>query len=451
MKSALIVLAIFVSSLAAIGQSNGHTSAKKIPKLNKNNFKWVATYPPPRRYDHALYNEAISLNIFDGFFIPIWQDSTIFENKVGTLTKVKYSSVAQTFFVTDNFWNDPANPMFIGKGPIYKYNSYQVDSVRLMGFYLKGKKADPAIVDTLLISVAYQPDSDKVFREITASSWLAPFLPSGKDTLFATAPTNVDSIQKMTLSNPISASNIVFKVPLVDSMRLLALPSPLLFQEFSFKLPSPLLIPCCKNVVSVSYTFKSGDVWLPNVDTIDNFHHFMPAFLYPKASATSSDTTHQTHNYYKGDHSMSSLMDSKNPTNYTPTVILGAQEDSVNWKAHFLWNSITVFSYNWPHVDEWIEDSLAIGNVDLIKSVKAFPNPVNDELHFSIITTQSMDCSILVCNVFGQLMVEYKLNNLIAGKEQDVTFNTKQWLEGVYFYKIVNNGHLLSDGKFVKN
>ncbi|MCC6185681.1 MAG: T9SS type A sorting domain-containing protein [Chitinophagaceae bacterium] len=451
MKRSIMMLLLVAISFVAKAQKS---TVPAVPKLLTGQgitekFKWVAYYPPARRYDLSLYNTAISVKTFEVEYVPLWQDSTMLRLKAGAAEQVKYSSVAQTFFVADSFWNDSSNPLFMGWTPVYGYYNYQVDSVHLMGYYLRGARASATIVDTLLVSVAYQPASNTLYHTASADARLAPYLPTGKDTLYATAPTNVDTALRMALPDPTSAAGIVFKVPLTDAMRVAAVGTGFI-PEFSFKLPSPLLVPCCNNIVVVSYTFVSGDTWLPNTDTIDNFHHFLPAFVYPKAGATGSDAARQTYSYYAGDHSMSSVMDAKRPTHYTPTILLGAQEDSAQWKAHYLANSISVFSDKWPIIHEWVEDSLAIGNLSMIEKVKVYPNPTSDDVHFAITTKQNISCSLLLTNVLGQQVAERSIGNVVAGKIETLTINLASCSKGVYFYKIVSGGKAIYQGKLVK-
>lgn len=233
-----IILLSAVGALAAFGASaqsaNSPVNVKagrgvdaSIPAITlpSTGSALKTTAPGFRRYDHQEYAASISTTTFQGISVPIWQDSTVRVGYTGGIGSINFTSVAQSFYPFDALWNDAANPNFLGKIAVTATNSYQVDSVRLLGYYLLGNLTGGTMatqVDTLEISVATQPAGNTYYWRGSVSSWALPYLPSGKDTLFCSTPINVDSIRKSALSNPTTSPRQTWKVPLTPAMRISA-------------------------------------------------------------------------------------------------------------------------------------------------------------------------------------------------------------------------------------
>ncbi|MCC6186370.1 MAG: hypothetical protein IT256_04380, partial [Chitinophagaceae bacterium] len=202
-----IILLSVVGALGAFGASaqyaNSAVNVKavrgveaSIPTvtLPKTGTTMKTTAAGFRRYDHQEYAASISTTTFQGSSVPIWQDSSIRVNYTGGLGSINFSSVSQVFYPFDNLWNDAANPNFLGQIAVTATNSYQVDSVRLDAFYLLGNLTTAGMstqVDTLEISVASQPAGNAYYWRGSVSSWALPYLPSGRDTLWASTAINV--------------------------------------------------------------------------------------------------------------------------------------------------------------------------------------------------------------------------------------------------------------------
>jgi hypothetical protein len=392
-----------------------------------------------RNYDYSAYAESISTTAFQGWSVPIWQDSTIRQNFTSGLGAIDYSSVAQSYFPMDYLWNDVANPNFVGKIKVTNTNSYVVDSVSILGFYLIGTKASVDIVDTLVISVAHQPATNWVGWFRATSAWASAYLPTGKDTLKTTPPIMVDSVQRMALCNPSTIANVVIKMPLTAAMRI-SLTSTSVFQGFSAKVPGTFTVPA-GNAVVVSYTFRSGDTWAKNVDTITERHHFRAGFAYPGTGGSSPVSKKQTYEYYKGNRGMSSLMMAKNPNSFTATVAQGAVNDTTQWFSQFLLGSISVYC---PSCYVPIECDLSEKEHQLFSRVNAFPNPSSAQLSIPFTVKEKGIVSVSLFNMMGQVVARQNLN-VQAGQENLAIFNTSNLASGVYLYALEADGQRFSD------
>jgi hypothetical protein len=392
------------------------------------------TAPGYRRYDHSVYSESISTTAFQGRSVPIWQDTTIRQNFTSGLGTINYCSVAQSFFPMDDFWNDVVNPNFVGLPKVTITNSYVVDSVRILGFYLIGTKGGAAVVDTLVVSVAHQPSSNWVGWLRSTSAWAVPYLPTGKDTLKTTPPTIVDSVKRMALCNPSTTANVVIKIPL-NSTRRISAASATTFQEFTAKVPGTFTVPA-GNAVVVSYTFRSGDTWSKNVDTVTERHHFRAGFSYPGTGGSAPVSEKQTYKYYSGDRSMSSMMFATDSNSYTATVVIGAINDPTRWFSQYLLNSITISCASC--------DRVSIKEHQLFSRVNAFPNPANEQLSIPFTVKEKGMVSVSLFNMMGQVVARQNLN-VQAGQENLAIFNTSNLASGVYLYALEADGQRFSD------
>ncbi|MCC6186369.1 MAG: T9SS type A sorting domain-containing protein [Chitinophagaceae bacterium] len=378
-----------------------------------------------RRYDYQEYAASISTTTFQGRSVPIWQDTTIRQNFTSGLGTINYCSVAQSLFPMDNFWNDPANPNFAGLVAVTNTTAYIVDSVRILGFYIMGNKGGAGIVDTLVVSVGSQPASNWVGWLGSTSSWAVPYLPSGKDTLKTTPPTIVDSVKRMALCNPSTTPNAVVKIPLTAAMRI-PLSTASTFQEFTAAIPGGFNVPA-GNAVVISYTFRSGDTWVKNSDTITERHHFRAGFAYPGTTTTSEK---QKYTYYDGDRNMSSLMFAVDSNSYLASVVIGAVNDPTRWFNQYLLNSITV---SCPAC------TLSIGEASVIEQAKVYPNPANTELNIPFTSKEKTKVTVALSNMIGQTLATQTID-ANAGQANNVRFNTSLLQSGIYVYTIEANG-----------
>lgn len=389
-----------------------------------------------RSYSHADYIEAISTATMNSWSTPIWQDTTIRQNFTSGLGTINYSSVSQIIFPFDNFWNDPLNPNFNGKIKVTKTNTYNVDSVSILGLYVQGNSpGSSAKPDSLLISVASQPAGAKWIPRGSTSSWALPYLPSGKDTFYGVSPFVVDSAKRFVMSSPTTTAKVTWTVALSAAQRK-RIDTATVYSEFSYKLPSSLTVPA-GNVVVVSYTFKSGDSWVKNVDTITQHHHFRAAFGY---LGTSTAADKQLYNWYGGDHNMSGMMFSTDTSDYWPTVYIGAWNTPASFFNHYLLNTVTLSCASCALVT-----NTGINENTLVSSVNAYPNPSSETIAVELSVKEKANVTVSVSNMLGQVIATQNMGAMNAGQKTTATFNTSALAAGVYLYTVEADGQRVTN------
>lgn len=416
----------------------GHAGTTIAPK-NKN---MKTTAPGTRNYDHQAYVESISSPMSGTSYI-LWHDSTVRQNFTSGLGTVNFSSVAQAIAPFDDLWNDPSNPNFLGQIKVTSTDDYVVDSVNITGFYAAASGSNPAyasasIVDTLIISVAYQPVNIYWFWRKATSSWVSTY--TTKDTLKWHSPVNVDSITRYAKSYPFTGtSNVMWKQPLKQSDREI-LSSTSTFKTFSYKLPSPLTVPA-GNVAVVSYTFKTGvNSYAKNVDTVTQLNHFRAGYGY---IGTSSASTPMTYYWYSGDHSGSSMMFSTDSNFYTPSLVIGAVNDPTAWYGQYLLMNVAVSCATCDVVKT--ADGGNINETAAIKATVAYPNPANTELNIPVVLKENANVNVTITNMLGQVVATQNLGNVVAGQEVKATFATSNLSAGMYMYTINANGQHITN------
>lgn len=436
MKKAILLSAVCaISTMSAMAQvqtrlvnASGNkgfvaTKAEKLGTAPTSTFKTTASVP--RNYNHQAYVESISSPMI-GSSIPIWQDSSILVDYTSGAAAINFTSVCQVIVPFDNLWNDITNPNFKGLVAITPSNSYTVDSVSLDALYFNGTKGSAATVDTLEISLAYQPVDAYYFWVKSTSPWAASYLPSGKDTLKWLSPYNVDSVRKIGKSFPFTGTSFYsWKQPLTASMRTASTVTT--FTTFAFKVPATFTVPA-GNALMVTYTFRSGAAWNRNIDTITERHNFQPGFA---GSGTSTASTAMKYSWYDGDHSGSSIMFSSDTAFYTPTLVIGAVNNPAAWYNQYLLSTVTLSCPTCFNV--------SIKESDLFTNVSAFPNPANSELNIPFTVKEKTNVTINITNLLGQVIAS---QNVVAnaGQATTATFNTSALSAGVYLYTLNTDG-----------
>ncbi|MES2479637.1 MAG: T9SS type A sorting domain-containing protein [Bacteroidota bacterium] len=442
MKKLFLLSATFaISAMSASAQLQSRTinstsnrafmdgKAEKIAPSGPSMLKTTAT--APRRYDHQAYVESISSTML-GSTIPIWQDSTIRVNYTSGIGSINFTSVCQVLCPFDNLWNDVTNPAFIGKTEIKATNSYTVDSVSLSALYFVGNSASTSTVDTLEISLGYQPVTAFYYWRTATSPWASSYLPSGKDTLKWLTPINVDSVRKLGKSYPYTGTtSFSWKEPLTAAMRTASTVTT--FQTFSYKVPSTFTVPA-GNVLIITYTFRTGDTWNKNVDTITQKHNFRPGFA---GTGSSTASTPMKYSWYSGDHSGSSIMFSTDTNFYAPTLVIGATNDPTAWFNQYLLSTATLSCSSCFNV--------GVKESTLISDVKAFPIPANNELNIPFTVKEKSNVTISLSNLLGQVVATQNMSNVNAGQSNTAVFNTANLVNGVYIYTIEANGQRSSN------
>jgi len=383
-------------------------------KTTAGGSRW---YVPFEMYNFLLLGQQLENNLSA---CPIWFDSTVLQVFSTGAGPINYSSVAQVVDPINSnsqLFNDPAS--YPGEIKISSTDAYTVDSVTIVGVYER-KLNKPNVVDTLVMSIGVS--SYTYYWNKNTSTWAAPYLPSGKDTLWGVAPTAIDSVNRAVFSDNSAAPRIYWKVPLTAAMG----DTGLNVQQYTFAVPNGGYNVPAGSRVAVSYTFKSGDTWTPNVDTFSSMNNFRAIF------GEATPGSQMPYYYYSaGDRNGSALMFSTDTSWYLPSVVIEAV-NTVDFRYEFLYAGIYA-SCPTCYLT-------SVGDVtNDITAVNAYPNPANTSVDVSFSLKNGGSANVNLMNTVGQVLKSVKTNNGRA------TFSTSDLASGIYFYTVEANGQKITN------
>ena len=93
--------------------------------------------------------------------------------------------------------------------------------------------------------------------------------------------------------------------------------------------------------------------------------------------------------------------------------------------------------------------ALSVFESDAISSIKAFPNPVINDLQVTFDLAKSSNVTVYVTDVMGKLVREIQTGMLTAG-EQNISINFQDQINGTYFVELRDGSDLISSFNVVK-
>lgn len=374
--------------------------------------------------------------------MPIWFDSTVLQNFTTGLGPINYISAAQIIDpIHFTLWNDVnvSDPNTIAIKP---ETNYKVDSISFSGAYVKNLNRPDNVVDTLILSVS--PSSASTTNKFsyywttpTLDAWAATYNnnPAPYDTLkgFAIHRDNTDIANRA--SNV--AGRVMWKVPIDSSLRQQDSAGLVSIINFSFPVmvngvPGVCNIPAGYGI-AVTVTFKSGDIIVPNTDTVYEYHHLS---IY-SAQALGTNSSMPYYHYQYRDRNASNLMFSENDSAYYPTMFIEGT-NAPEFRSEFHDIDAHILCDDCPTVAEYS----AVHNVSSRVSTNmiAYPNPANNDLTVSFITDQNTSAKVSITNAVGQVIATQDVGNVLAKKNNIVTFSTAGLSAGIYFYTVEAKG-----------
>jgi hypothetical protein len=352
--------------------------------------------------------------------IPIWFDSTIMVSYSNGRANVNFASVSTTIDPKGALmFNDPQ--VYPGQLAISSTTPYNVDSVYVDAAYIRMPNKTN-IVDTLWISVS--SNQSTYYWPSASYTWVANY--TSNDTLWTPAPTAIDSVNRAAFSDGTSApARVIWPVYLTaaDGDTVQADGSVNL-KTYTYAVPSTFTVPA-NSRVSVTYTFKSGDNWNRNVDSIDSYNRFEPI---AGGSANAMDYNWVTY----GDRSGTALMFTTDTSWYVPSMVVEA---------------INQISFNYEYLSAGAKLSCATCNGVNVKnissniySVTAFPNPANNTVAIPVTMKQDASVTVSLLNSVGQVVKTQNLGKVNANQKATAQFSTSDLAQGVYFYSVNADG-----------
>lgn len=362
----------------------------------------------------------------------MWSDSTILAPFSGSggvnYSDVWIKSVASYLDPVDARYN---NPLTYGAAvQVDNATAFSIDSLFIPFVYTRNA-AKANIVDTLIVSVVYgngggtQQDLDIRFYGPTSTT---------------SANHNTDTLRVlhgfMDL-NPQSANRFGYLASSTTNVHTVKVPLTVASlndtvktgqgRGFNFvKIPVGLQVPA-GNKVAASIVYKSGDTWIPNVDTIytsgsfstPNFNNFR--FI----AFEEINGGHQQ--YVKGTWTQSSYM----------------RNDTSGWQNRHIPSYAfdnTSYEHQWF---QWLVNCPTCGAVDVndfatsVKGISIYPNPSSDFTTVKFETTATtQDAKIEVMSISGKVIRVIDLGDLAASRAINERINTSTLAKGMYFVKL---------------
>ena len=364
--------------------------------------------------------------------VRIWHDSTVKQVFTGGAGTVNYSSYYNTLDPMAPVFNDPA--AYGGLIQVGATDVYTVDTVVVYGAYVRPKGGNP---DTLIISlvknsanqatndILYYNPGKTAFPEMLTNNYVSGI---GGDTLMSMQTMEADSIRSIAVN---TNQSYVFKKVLTNA------DTSSFITPFVFTIPTPLQAEIGRGV-GVSVTFRSGNSWVANVDTISNLNNFIGVFSEEQTGLAQE---------YRGnapdfDLNMSGLMFSWVRDSYYPSFFIEG------------WNTVA-FDKEIAWVDYHVNcptcKPVGINDISSNISSTVAPNPASDNVRFTInLVNAAKEVSISMTNLLGQQVKNVKVGAVSANNAQSVNVNVADLASGVYIYTIQADGAKASNKILVK-
>ena len=363
----------------------------------------------------------------------LWQDSTM---------RVRYSNGTTTYLggifmkshgqILDPFakrFNDHTKlpAAYLGEMALRPTDAYTIDSVAVAGYYRRTKQN---ITDTLIISVAFGNLS--ATSTISGGGWTAS---SAADLVNCY---QVDTLRQGFIDYNWSAMGIVQGAQGTVITKKVILSNTdtggaYIVTNVGLSVPAG-------NIAAMTYTFKSGDTWVPNVDTVPAFNFFRAYYTEEVAGELAL--------YEKRDYN--SCQSLENDTTgwgitYVPNYLyIGASGCSKTFTREQFWTLWKVSAAT----------NGTVGTLDQYTkgiSAEVYPNPASSEVTFSLnLVDAAKDVNIEIANSLGQVVKTIKLGAVSSNNEVKSTINIADLASGLYIYTISADGKKSSDKLMVK-
>jgi hypothetical protein len=382
-------------------------------------------------YDMVSVFESQDLND-NAFVFPIFFDSTVVVNYLSGPSAINFGSVMQLLDVgnPNGLFNDPG--LYPGEMQITATDNYKVDSIYLRAAYVANVDRPGTIVDTLILSVA--PATNASYRVPRSYNNTGDYIPADKDTLYAFTQLNVDSVNRCLFSDVTGSPRAFWKFPLDISRRDTESSTGFPTQYFDFAVPSGGLNIPAGNAFSFSYTFKSGDTWNANVDSVNTLHQFMPI-----ASEYANNAQMPYYYFTEGERSLPGMMFTTSPDSYVPTVYIEII-NSIDFSMEFFDMGAKVVCTSCEGIVGVKNQPSLIGRVG-----NAYPNPATGEVRVPFTMQETADVNVTITNTLGQVLKSQNVGKVNAGVASEASFNVSDLATGMYFYTVEANGQRITN------
>ncbi len=322
-------------------------------------------------------------------------------------------------------------------------DQYSVDSIIIVAAYVANVNRPASVVDTLLVSIEVNTNMVGHTAGQAGYSWVTNYLPSNQNYMYIPEVKNIDADNinpapyanhNAAFSSIDSVTQLLWRLPLDSALRSLPIGNDsFVTAAFQFPVggldnPAVLHVPAGGAFVC-TYTFKSGDTWIPNVDSFDNINSFRPLMGIAQPAAMPYD-------YYNyNDQNMSQILYSFNRSKWYPSITVEGLNPAAAPIDAFLGSYYhiscpTCLTVDCCDGDPW-PYFVKIYKATITSSVN--PNPATTELNIPFATSNATDLAITLTNTLGQLVMGQTLNNRSSGTAH---FDVSGLSPGVYFYSV---------------
>lgn len=371
----------------------------------------------------------------------LWVDSTMrvrytYANNTTALGGIFLKSHAQILDpYAGRFNNHVKVPGYIGEIALRPQDAYTIDSVGVAGFYRRlSSKAN--VVDTLIVSVTYgnlSGASNLPGQYVLTAANAADVVASNcynVDTMRVGALVHNPNTNGIQQTPGTGATVITKKIPLF--------PADSGGRYFFTNIN--LTVPAGGNLPAMSYVFKSGDTWIPNVDSVSDFNFFRA--------------------YYTEEQLGELAMYEKRDYNST----LSMETDTTGWGYDFVPNFFYIgasgCSKTFTREQYWTlwkltaATNATVGTIDQFvagNESKVYPNPASDKVTVELSLSETANnVNISFANALGQVVKTQTIGRVVANVENKTSVNVSDLASGIYFYTIHADGKKTTGKLMVK-
>ncbi len=459
MKKILLILAVF-----AAFQVNAQNHSLKVDQeaqqfINPNSP--LKTHPKSktrgtRTYSYITAIDAVHYGgtgiLFGGTHssaLPMWGDSTVQVRYNTGYGSVNFNSAASVLDPVAPIYH--SSPTYTGEMAIGPNDAYTVDSIILWGFYMTPNSDGAVTGDRLTISVVTGDGSSTsqiVTYQRTAGSgnsvqvdYLDP-IATADNSIRGRAP-EADSVARIAGTTAADRISWDYNFTNADTSAPSNATNPAyLWKRFAFAPPSPINVAAGQKV-AVSFTFKSGDTWLANQDSLSFFpgagskNHFRPRFYEETVNDkmtyrnnSENDGGDANGSFKGGDFNNSSLMFTTSESGfYDPTV----RVEEFNQP-----------SFSYEHLDvDWVVTCNACLNttstndiMNELKGINVYPNPATDQMNIALEETASNDVTVSLYTMTGQKLI----SDVVEKGSSSITLDVASLSKGMYLVEFESDG-----------
>ncbi len=416
--------------------------------LDQNSDLQHKTTAAPRWYSYADYFDQHETDLASSVSssLPyLWKDTMgVFE--YGGTSGVSFS---HNRMVSVGMVVDPAFPgfnnfyYFPGDMKVTATDAFAVDSIRFFGAY--GHKDANTYIDTLRVSFVYGDGSSSadILKLSTTSSTLL--------TRFGVTSGSLDFTQMLFDPGTVTAdgTTVITKDIILDNTGATkawndTTSNGLYYGRVGLGTPGTGISIPAGNLIGASISFFSGSPTFTAHDTVfapslDGYRHnaFRPVVYFKGTSTSTSFPTYDPTDMNNGQ--FKTLPDTALGWGgtYVPLWYWSSNGGASGATSQYPVIDFHVICATCGVVEDVTPPPGSVGQVGIITSVNAFPNPANNQLNIPFSLGGSTDVTVTLTNMIGQVVATQSMTNVSEGT---AVFNTVSLPQGVYTYTLNASG-----------